>query len=167
MLGVVVEKQDGETSLEVYEIRCETEWKLVWTLSKKNMLRFYSTNNYELLLLTYDEVALYRYKQAPLCTYRTGGNYGQGLSLGEGLYGQVGKQLILFSKEKLTPINSYHFPDPQLFEEGGFKECVKLGEMEGVGHVLCLLTHRCELYFLTILNNECRMRKVKEGLAVV
>ena len=47
LLGIVVEKENGETLLEVYEIRYETEeWKMVWTVNKKNMLQFYSETNY-------------------------------------------------------------------------------------------------------------------------
>lgn len=57
LLGIVIEKEDGETALEVYEVgRGERagDWKLGWTVQKKNILQFYSPAKNEVLLLTYD-----------------------------------------------------------------------------------------------------------------
>ena len=63
-----------------------------WKLGKKNLLHFCSNPTGDILIATYDEIALHKYKiDQPLKCYRTKGVYGQGFTLENGLYGHIGK----------------------------------------------------------------------------
>ena len=62
--------------------------------------------------MTFDEVSLHKYKQNnPMKCFRTRGNYGQGFYLGEGYYGHIGNELVVFSKDKLRSFKDFSFKD--------------------------------------------------------
>jgi hypothetical protein len=66
--------------------------------------------------MTYDEIALHRFKQQnPIRCFRTKGNYGQGFYLGEGYYGHVGKELVVFSSGRLRTFKDFRFDDETFF----------------------------------------------------
>ena len=71
-----------------------------WKFNKKNLLHFSSYPSGDILITTYDEIALHKYRSdQPLKCYRTKGTYGQGFALGDGFYGHVGKELVVFSRD--------------------------------------------------------------------
>jgi len=95
LLGVIQEQTDQSTTICCYEIK--KGWPFIpeaisWRFFKKNLLHFNSQRNGDILITTYDEIALHKYKlDQPLKCYRTKGTYGQGFALGDGFYGHIGK----------------------------------------------------------------------------
>lgn len=50
----------------------------------------------------------------PIKCYRTKGNYGQGFCLNDGFYGHFGKELVIFSKDRLRTFSDFSFPNKTL-----------------------------------------------------
>lgn len=82
-----------------------------------NILEFSSGENDEIILLSYDEVSLYRYKYGNhLCNYRTKGNYGSACFIpsddnvrNEPIYIHFGYEVIVFTKTKLSKYGALKF----------------------------------------------------------
>jgi len=54
------------------------------------MLQFYSGNGEGILVMTYNDISLFKFKNnKALCTFRTKGNYGQGFIVGD-YFGHIG-----------------------------------------------------------------------------
>lgn len=98
-------------------------------------MEFSSGENDEILVLTYDEISLYRYKYGQhLCNYMTKGNYGSSCYIPSGengknepIYIHLGYEVIVFTKFKFCRYGALKLNDKILLENRGILESKFLG----------------------------------------
>lgn len=159
LLGVVAE-EEGRTVLKVHNLEAGLGIcgeSVEWRLEKPNLLQFCSPGNGEVLLLTYNEVALHQYRNpSALKNYRTRGNYGQACHVGEGVYAHIGEELTLFGRNQLSLYGQIKFQDELLLKQSGLTASCFLGEVEGV-KMLGVTTIEGDVYLMAVREKTWRM----------
>jgi hypothetical protein len=125
------------------------------------MLHFESIVQGELLIVTYNEVALHNYRSnSALKTYRTKGNYGYGFHLGDGYYGHIGCELIVFSRDRLRTYGQVKANNIAVsFGTLCLTDCSPLGFI-GEGTVFALQTYEGEVYLMTLLEKTYTINRI-------